>query len=77
MTAPNFEAVALEWLVQHLGYPRKGLETELAKLLQKVCDDAMREAESVIVDTIELEAEDYQSFEWGPVQSALKKLGKK
>lgn len=29
------------------------------------------EVESIIVDTIECEADDYQSFEWAPIMKAL------
>jgi len=32
------------------------------------------EVESIIVDTIECEAEDYQSFEWGPVSKAIEAI---
>ena len=33
-----------------------------------------REVESIIVDTIECEAEDYQCFDWAPVSAAIKAI---
>lgn len=42
------------------------------------CNDlallSAREVESIIVDTIECEAEDYQAFDWGPVTKAIEAI---
>jgi hypothetical protein len=32
------------------------------------------EVQDIIVDTIECVADDYQAYDWGPVQAALKQL---